>query len=270
MRKAFQSVSVFAFAVMASLLFSCKAPKDMSSEYLYFGDADSIKKVMTQYSDYRIRTDDVLAIGISTAGINQEQLIPFAQVIKDEEGKESKQALPNYTVDTDGNIQLPLVGKVRLQGLTRKEAQMLLEQRLADFISKPSVSVLVKNFSVTVLGEVKAPGRHPMPNTNANLLDAIAAAGDLTPYGDRKQLLLMRQNEVGETEFRRLDITSAANFMSQESFQLQQNDVLYVPTNKRKILESTTDTQKKYQTYSLILAAITTFTVIANLIIAVR
>jgi polysaccharide export outer membrane protein len=225
---------------------------------------------MTNYSDYRIRTDDVLAIGISTAGINQEQLIPFAQVIKDEEGKEARQALPNYTVDTDGNIQLPLVGKVRLQGLTRKEAQMTLEQRLADFISKPSVSVLVKNFSVTVLGEVKQPGRHPMPNTNANLLDAIAAAGDLTPYGDRKQLLLMRQNAVGETEFSRLDLTSAANFMNQESFQLQQNDVLYVPTNKRKILEATTDTQKKYQTYSLILAAITTFTVIANLIIAVR
>jgi polysaccharide export outer membrane protein len=128
----------------------------------------------------------------------------------------------------------------------------------------------VKNFSVTVLGEVKQPGRHLMPNTNANLLDAIAAAGDLTPYGDRKELLLMRQTPAGETAFSRLDLTSASNFMNSSSYQLQQNDVLYVPTNKQKILEAMTDPQKKFQTYSLILSAVTTLTVIANLIIAVN
>lgn len=269
MKKAFQPLGFMA-ALMALLFAACKPQKDLSSEYLYFRDADSIKTVMMKYSEYRIRTDDVLAIGISTASINQEQLIPFAAVIKNEEGKETTQALPNYTVDFDGNIQLPLVGKVKLQGLTRKQAQEQLEQKLADFISKPSVSITIKNFSITVLGEVKDPGRHLMPNTNATLLDAIAAAGDLTPYGDRKALMLMRQNDVGETVFTKLDLTSASSFMNSESYQLRQNDVLYVPTNKQQILEAMTDTQKKFQTYSLLLAAITTFTVIANLIIAVR
>ena len=244
----------------------CAPQKDYSKEYNYFQDADSLKKVMVKLSEYQIHKDDILAIGISSASMNLEQLQPFMAVAKTENGQQVA-ALPDYTVDADGNIQLPLIGKVMVEGLTRKTAQGALELKLSDYISKPSVSVVVKNFGVTVLGEVKLPGRHLMPNTNATLLDALGAAGDLTPYGNRKDVLLMRQDARGEAEFTKLDMTKANNFMNSGKFQLVQNDVIYVPTNELKVKEAMTDPEKKFRLYSIIFAGISSLAILVNTIV---
>jgi polysaccharide export outer membrane protein len=225
---------------------------------------------MLNFSEYTIKEDDILGIGISTASVTQEQLLPFAAVLKNEEGKESRVEFPNYTVDGDGNIQLPLIGKVKVEGLTRKEAQYLLEERLGRYISKPSVSVAIKNFTVTILGEINIPGRHLMPSPNATLVDAIAAGGDLTPFGNRKGILLLRKDEKGVANFSRLDITSAESFLQSNYFQLNQNDVIYIPTNERKLTESQVDPQKKFQTYTLIFTAISTLAIITNMILVFR
>jgi polysaccharide export outer membrane protein len=267
---AMRKLNLFLALLMMGVLTACGPSKDLRKDYLYFQDADSIRNVMMTFSEYKIRKDDVLAIGISTASVTQEQLLPFAAVIKNEDGKETRYEFPNYTVDGEGNIQLPLIGKVMVEGLTRKQAQAFLEQRMGEYISKPSVSVALKNFTVTLLGEVATPGRHLLPSPNATLLDALGVAGDITPFGNRKEILLMRKNELGEMTFRRLDITSAQSFLQSEYLQLNQNDVIYVPTNEQKIRESMTDTQKKFQTYTLIFTGISTLAIVTNIILALK
>jgi len=247
------------------LVASCRPQKDFSKEYLYFQDADSVKKVMVSFGEYKIHKDDILAISIASASMNQEQLLPFASVTKTEAGTMNA-ALPNYTVDVDGNIQMPLLGKLHLEGLDRKQAQTLIELKISDYVSKPSVSVAVKNFSVTVLGEVKAPGRHLMPNTNATLIDAIAIAGDLTAIGNRQEILLLRQNAQGEAEFNRLDLTKAASFMQSKYFQLAQNDVIYIPTIPLKVKEVLTNDITRARNISLIFASVGVLSAIISMI----
>lgn len=262
--------SQFLLAILLISLGACKPEKDLSKDYLYFQDADSVKNLMLNFSEYLIREDDILAIGISTASVTQEQLMPFAAVLKNEEGKESRFEFPNYTVDGEGNIQLPLVGRIKVEGLTRREAQLVLEEKLGVYISKPTVSVAIKNFSVTLLGEVNIPGRHIMPSPSATLLDAIGAGGDITPFGNRKGILLLRKDEKGIANFKKLDITSSESFLQSNYFQLNQNDVIYVPTNDRKLRESQIDPQKKFQTYTLIFTAISTLAIVTNIIVALK
>ncbi len=140
-----------------------------------------------------------------------------------------------YLVNEEGEIQFPVLGKLKVEGLTVKE----LNERLVDSLSikkllvDPLVTIRFLNFRVTVLGEVGNPTVITVPNEKISLLEAIGLAGDLTIYGKRENVLLIREEE-GKKIIRRIDLNNAATLTS-AFFYLKSNDVIYVEPNRNKI-----------------------------------
>lgn len=145
-------------------------------------------------------------------------------------------SLQNYLVDKDGKINFPILGQLSIGGMTAKEAQdyiisLIYPRYIAE---KPIVNVRFINFGVSVLGEVARPGVYTTPNGQMTILDALAAAGDMTIYGRRDNVLLLRIQENGEIAMHRIDMQDKNLVLNKDLFYLQQNDKLYVETNKAK------------------------------------
>lgn len=145
-------------------------------------------------------------------------------------------SLQNYLVDKDGQINFPILGQLSIGGMTAKEAQdyivsLIYPRYIAE---KPIVNVRFINFGVSVLGEVARPGVYTTPNGQMTILDALAAAGDMTIYGRRDNVLLLRIQENGEIAMHRIDMQDKNLVLNKDLFYLQQNDKLYVETNKAK------------------------------------
>jgi polysaccharide export outer membrane protein len=143
-----------------------------------------------------------------------------------------------YLVDSLGNLSLPIVGSIHLGGLNRMEASELIITKLEDYLKKPTVQVSILNFKVTVLGDVRAAGTFKIPNERITILEALGLAGDLNITGNRKNVVVIR-NEGDIEKSYRIDLTSNDMFTSPVYF-LNQNDVVYVEPNRRKRLQSTT------------------------------
>src|SRR5690606_35044928 len=145
-----------------------------------------------------------------------------------------------FMVDKDGMIELPLVGKVPVAGKTTSEARELIRSRAAIYYKEPVVNVRYANFNITVLGEVARPSQYIVPNEKISILDAIAMAGDLTIYGKRDNVLLIRETE-GAKQFTRFNLNSTEMFQN-PNFYLRQGDVVYVEPSKSKA--ASTDMQR--------------------------
>lgn len=143
-----------------------------------------------------------------------------------------------YLIDSTGYISLPIVGDIRLGGLNRIEACELIIETLADYLREPAVQISILNFKVTVLGDVSAAGTFKIPNERITILESIGLAGDLNITGNRKNVIVIR-NEGGKEKAYRIDLTSNSMFTS-PVYYLNQNDVVYVEPNRAKRLKSTT------------------------------
>lgn len=141
-------------------------------------------------------------------------------------------AAPLYLIGQDGTIDFPVLGKIEARGHTLDDLKQNLEARLRRYIREPSAAVKMLNFKVTVLGEVNKPGQYIIPEGGTTVLGAIGLAGDLTLYGKRDNLLIVRNTE-GVITKTYLDLTDAA-FINSPYFQLQQNDVIYVSANETR------------------------------------
>ncbi|MBQ1874365.1 MAG: polysaccharide biosynthesis/export family protein, partial [Paludibacteraceae bacterium] len=142
-----------------------------------------------------------------------------------------------YTVDEQGDVELPILGRLHVEGLKRSEVAELVRERLQGQVINPTVNVMLLNPTVVVMGEVNHPGRHAMPNGRLTLLEALGEAGDLTIYGRRDNVLVTREVD-GKLEFARINLTSEDLFTS-PYYYLQQNDVIYVSPNKVRVINST-------------------------------
>lgn len=201
---------------------------------VYFqGDLEAIEKQSEQYSP-KIQSDDLLVITISARDF--EATKPFNQVNYYYQSADEVR-LQNYLVDEEGFIEYPVLGRVKLGGLTRSEAITYMKQLLSEYIIDPGVTINISNFRVTVLGEVNTPGTFTLPSERITVLEAIGMAGDLTINGVRNNILVVREVE-GEKTFHRLDLTSEEVFKS-PAYYLSQNDVVYVEPNKAQINSST-------------------------------
>ncbi|MFV0536870.1 MAG: polysaccharide biosynthesis/export family protein [Dysgonomonas sp.] len=145
-------------------------------------------------------------------------------------------SLQNYLIDKEGKINFPILGELKLGGMTAKEAQnhitsLIYPRYIAE---KPVVNVRFINFGVSVLGEVAKPGIYNSANGQMTVLDALAAAGDMTIYGKRDNVLLVRVLENGEIAMHRIDMQDKNLVLNKDIFYLQQNDKLYVEPNKAK------------------------------------
>lgn len=225
--------------------------KDIS----YFQDvSDSITvQRISQQFEAKIDDGDILSIHVSSLSAEASS---FFNVV----GEESdKQVANTYLVDANGNIEMPLIGSVKVGGLTGIEAKNQIKSKLDKYLIDPSVNVRIRNFKVTVLGEVKMPGVYTIPNEKITLVEALGLAGDLSIFGKRKNVLLIREDN-GERKFIRIDLSSKDLFES-EYYYLHSNDILYVEPGKGKIASA----DAWYKIVPIVLSALTTLALFLRL-----
>jgi len=139
-----------------------------------------------------------------------------------------------YLVDEQGNIQFQGLGVLHIEGLTRSGLRELLDSKFKDYLKNPYYTIRFLNYKFTILGEVARQGVYSIPGDHINLLEAFGMAGDLTFYGRRDNILVIRVNN-GKREYARLDLTKP-EVMASPYFYLQQNDVVYVEQSRKKVV----------------------------------
>ena len=139
---------------------------------------------------------------------------------------------PTYIVDTQGNIDFPVIGKINTENKTMEELRDVLKKEISKYVLNPQVSVKNTNYKITVLGEVNRPGTYNIPEAQTTVLEVLGLAGDLTIYGNREDILVLR-NIDGTMTKERIDLTKA-DFINSPYFYLKQNDVIIVSPNETK------------------------------------
>lgn len=185
----------------------------------------------------RIQAEDLLTITVSGADMNA--ILPFNQVNPYQNNVANSNDFafkPTYVVDRNGEIDFPVLGKVKLGGMTRMEATEYMRTQLRKYVVDAGVNLTFANFKVTVLGEVRSPGTFTLKQERATVLEALGLAGDLTIKGVRENILLVREKD-GRHETHRLNLLSDS-LLSSPYFYLAQNDVIYVEPNKTQVRSS--------------------------------
>ncbi|MEJ5961323.1 polysaccharide biosynthesis/export family protein [Pedobacter immunditicola] len=265
MIKTFNKNKFFTFIGLTSLFIfsSCGTTKNVP----YFQDISlaeqSVLGNTTVFTEPKIQPDDIVSISIFTIDPTTSMVVNQVgtQAVNSSGGQVSAlaatQATAGFLVDKNGEIDLSVVGRVKIAGLTTFEARDVLKEKASIVYKNPNVQVRFANFKVTVLGEVGRPATYTIPNEKVSVLDALGLAGDLTIFGRRENVLLIRDNN-GKKEFARLNLNSTEMFTSQYFF-LRQNDVLYVEPNKGKAASLN---QARTQTFAVIGSALSVLVVL--------
>lgn len=215
---------------------SCETSKQVP----YMQNIDSISLAASQYLfDARIKPKDILHITVHTT--DPAAAAPFNLTVSrrlSAQGDLSSGggSLQGYLVENDGTINFPVIGRIAVVGLTRKECETLIEEKLTPYLAKtekPVVTVNMSSFRVTLLGDFSSPRVVAVTTEKMSILEALASGGDLTLYGKRQNVLLIREDATGKKTVHRIDLTDA-NFINSPYYYLQQNDIVYVEPNKVK------------------------------------
>lgn len=255
------------FVALMALLASCSSSK---THLTYFEDIDKVERIadLPPTPTIRIAPDDELFITVNseepkaTIAYN----LPMANAgIKAATNMSTAPQQQTYLVNSEGDINFPILGKIHVAGMTTEELQKYLVGRISKDVENPSVMVSLVNFNVSVLGEVTQPGVIKVTRNRFSILDALASCHDLTPYGERSNVLLIRENN-GKQERVILDLNSA-DLLTSPYYYLQPNDYIYVAPNNIRKGNAKYDQSKSYnvQVTSTIVSAAS---VIASLIIA--
>ena len=231
------SISIFLMMLLLSL-FSCSSQQKIAYLQDVYGDT---KQSPEELYDARIKPKDLLTITVNT--FDKEASLPFnlvyptgsANVVN---GTSSETAIQKYLVDNEGYIDFPVLGKIKVADLTKNEVESSIKEKLKPYLKEtPVVIVRMVNYKISVIGEVNKPNTYTITNEKVNVLEALALAGDLTIYGKRDNVKLMRESSDGKRVVITLDLTDK-NLINSPYFYLQQNDVLYVEPNKTKMRNS--------------------------------
>ncbi|MFD1771572.1 polysaccharide biosynthesis/export family protein [Sphingobacterium suaedae] len=222
---------------------------------VYFNDlpVDSTRLIReaSSFHEPTIQRDDILSVTIQTidptSAAVANQSLPVQAVGASSASNVGNQLVSGYLVDKDGFIHMALLGKIPVKGLTTYQARELITELAETYYKDPTVLVRFANFKVTVLGEVTRPATYSMPNEKVSVLDALGLAGDLTIYGRRENVLLVRDQD-GKKELVRLDLNDSKLFQS-PYFYLKQNDVIYVEPGKAK---ASANNAARTQTFALL------------------
>ena len=220
--------------LLVLLLFSCASPKDV----VYYQGIEGIAG-NTQAASYeiKIQPDDLLMIIVSAE--DPEIAMPFnlksVSMVNPsrQDLVRSQETMQLYLVDAVGAIEFPVLGKLKVSGLSRTEVLQMLQQKIGVYIKNPIINLRIMNFKVSVQGEVNLPGSYPIASERVTLIEALTMAKDLTIYGKRNNILVIREVD-GVKSYNRVDITQA-NFINSPFYYLAQNDVIYVEPNRNKI-----------------------------------
>lgn len=240
MKKITSSLILLTSAIV--LLTSCGSVKNVA----YLQNSDYIDFNRSEYLyDARIMPKDVLTITVNT--VNPEASAPYNLIVRSTLTSTSSLvstsggSLQTYLVGNDGTIEFPVLGTLQVGGLTKAQCEQMIHDKLRPFMNvaeNPVVTVRMSNYKISVLGEVNRPGMFTVGNEKINILEALSQAGDLTIYGVRDKVKLIRENAQGKKEIHTLDLNDA-NIISSPYYYLQQNDIVYVEPNKVKAKNST-------------------------------
>ncbi|WP_293956135.1 MULTISPECIES: polysaccharide biosynthesis/export family protein [unclassified Sphingobacterium] len=216
------------------LFSSCGSRKNM----VYFQqDSTQFNTLYDQYIP-KIQTNDILTIVVTAADPKvTAPFNPLSTMSTTNLTQQVDMALrPTYTVDNNGDITLPMLGKVHLAGLTKIEAIEKIRSELSQYIKDPGVNINFNNFRISVLGEVAHPGSFIVPTERVTVLEALGMAGDLTIRGVRQNVMVIREAD-GQKSIHRLDLTQKS-VLNSPVYYLAQNDVIYVEPNRAQINNS--------------------------------
>jgi polysaccharide biosynthesis/export protein len=228
---------VFLLAVVSISLFSCVSKKDI----IYYRNVASINnKELTNSYEIKIQPDDLLMINVTCDdpeiskpfNINNN----FGNNQQNFGGNQNQQNGSVYLVDINGFINFPVLGSLKIGGLTRTELMKMLTERVSEYIKNPLIIVTIRNYKVTVQGEVAAPGIYSFDTERFTLVDALLKAGDLKIQAKRDNILVIRQTD-GIVTYNRVDITKT-DFINSPFYYLRQNDMVYVEPNRMAIQAS--------------------------------
>ena len=221
-------------ALAGALLSGCTSYKKVP----YMQDPETVNaygKEIPLY-DAKIMPKDLLSITVSTT--DPQAAAPFNLTVQTPQNTNinlnttSQPTLQQYLVNNEGEIDFPVLGRLKVGGLTKNEAESMIREKLQPYLKEtPIVTVRMANYKISVLGEVKNPGTFTVSNEKVNVLEALAMAGDMTVYGVRDNVKLIREDAQGKREIIMLDLTKSDLVLS-PYFYLQQNDILYVTPNK--------------------------------------
>ncbi len=257
---------MFYMAAALVLFASCKTANQLT----YFENVDNLPE-SEQALDYSTRIKPADELTITVNALVPEAAAPYnlsaVSIMKSGETSESSTPtkIQTYIVDKDGNISFPILGEVHAEGKTTKELANYLRSRIEKEIDNPIVNVQLVNFRVNVLGAVLEPGSIEVKSERFSVLDALAAAGDMTVQGKRDNVLLIRDNN-GKREFHRLNLKDAG-IVNSPYFYLQQNDVIYVEPSD-VAAENAEYNQNNSFKVSVISTVVSAVSVVASLLIA--
>jgi len=166
--------------------------------------------------------------------------------------------LVSYSVNSDGNIEIPFVGSIKVEGLVLNEIKALVESSLKDYINDADITVKLVNNYISVIGEVARPGLYPIYKQRLNIFQSISLAGDLLDYSDRRAVQIIRQTNEGSI-IKEFDLTDR-NIVDSEFYYLMPNDVIYVKSITGKFF------RMEAFPYAIILSSVTTFILLLNLL----
>ena len=251
------------FTTLFVLATSCVSKKDI----IYFqNDEIDQSKVSNSYKTI-IKPDDLLQITITA--LDTEAVRPF-NLAAVTYSTSSNSAIgvaqqQSYLVDSNGEIDFPVIGKLKVGGLSREEFIAMLKDRLdPDYIKNPNINVRLANFKISVLGDVRLPGSYTIPNERITILEAIALAGDLNISAERQNILVIRE-EGGKKVHYKVDVLSKQLFTS-PIYYLQQNDVVYVEPNYARIqsASSNSNTGLFISITSVLISLLTTISILGR------
>lgn len=258
----------YTFIILLSLILglsSCVTHEEL----LNFSEGPEFPETAVDISNLpqlQIQSDDLLSIRVKTLdplAAEPFNIDPANMPMGNIQASTSNRPLIGYLVNREGNIDLPLIGKLQAAGLTTDELQDSILIKLQPYLNDPVVTVRFLNFRITVLGEVNAPGTFFVANERVTMLDMIGQAGDITPYGNRTNILVIRE-QGGQRLTGRLNLQDRDIFHSQ-FFYLQQNDVIYVEPLKARTASIRDQSQRILPWLSAITALTTLALTLGNL-----
>lgn len=252
--------------IFLSSLYGCMSPKQI----VYFQSTDStqtallppIKPVVA-----RIQPNDILAITVGSFNQESNEILNFANVnsltTSSYPGLQSAmrgQPL-GYLVDTSGHVEIPFVGKIKLVGLTLDQAANLVRGEVSKSLKDPAINVRFLNHKYSILGEVNRPATYNLLDDNTTLPSALAMAGDLTVYGQRNNVMLIRETEKGR-EIVRINLLNR-DVLNSPYYYIRNGDIIYVEPSKAKV----TFTDRTVQLIPIVTSITTAFVVALNLLL---
>jgi polysaccharide export outer membrane protein len=264
-----RSIKHFNFLLFIPFLYSCVSTKNIT----YFQGKGSIDTIRyTTLSAIKpmipkIQADDILAITVSSLSEESNIIFNFPNInpitttsFPGGIGGGAKNQPLGYLVDPAGNIEMPLIGKAKIIGLTLEESGTLIKEKLEKFLKEPTVNVRLLNHKFTVIGEVNKPGVYNLLDNHTTLPEVIGMAGDLTIYGRRDNLMIIRITN-GKREVVKIDLTKR-DFLDSSYYYIQNGDMVYVETMKGKI----TSTDRTIQLIPIVTGVASTFILLLNLL----